>query len=114
MDVEIAAVLLRKPSVEPKETTNDVIKMKFGRIQKDNWTVAFQQSDREGKKVQKCLFSLPNKHLYSTSCLNYVLGITKQCKANDATDKKCLANMIKWYIIVRNTLIGSMPKRFKV
>lgn len=64
IDVEITTVLLKKPTVEPKETMNDVTKMKLKRIQKDNWSVAFQQSDREGKYVQKCLFSLPDKHIF--------------------------------------------------
>lgn len=100
--------------MQPKETTNDVSKMKLGRIQKDNWSMAFQQSSRDGTNVQNCLFSLPDKHLYSTSCLNYILGITNKCKANDDVDKEGFADMIKWYIQVRKTLLGLMPKILKV
>ena len=57
---------------------------------------------------------LPDKHLYSTSCLNYVLGITEKYNANDVVAKKCFVDMIKWYIQVRNTFLGLMSKLFKV
>ncbi|CAI9296682.1 unnamed protein product [Lactuca saligna] len=93
MDMEIDDVLRTRSTIQPKEALNDVSKMKLGKIRKDNWSVAFQQT--EGKKVQKCLFCLPDKHLYSTSRLNYILGITKECKVNDVADKKYFADMIK-------------------
>ncbi|CAI9293781.1 unnamed protein product [Lactuca saligna] len=80
MDVELAVVLRNKPFVLPKEALKDISKMKLGRIHRDNWSVAFQQSDRDGMNVHKCLSSLRDKHLYSTSCLNYIMSITKQCK----------------------------------
>ena len=112
MDVEIVAVLRKKPIVQPKEAPNDISKMKLGKIRKDNWSVGFQL--REGEKVQMCLFFLSDKHIYSTSCLNYILGITEQCKANDTADKKCFTDMIKWYILICNTLLGLMPEIFKV
>ncbi|CAI9285120.1 unnamed protein product [Lactuca saligna] len=95
MDVEIMAVLWKKPTVQPKEALNNVTKIKFGRIQKDNWSVTFQESDKDGTNVQKCLFSLLDKHLYSTSCLNYIVGIIEQCKTNVVADKKCPVDMIK-------------------
>ncbi|CAI9289698.1 unnamed protein product [Lactuca saligna] len=88
MDVEIVAILRRKPTVLPKEAPNDVSKMKLKRIQKDNWSVAFQQSARDGTNVHKFLFSLSEKHLYSSSYLNYIVGITDQYKVNDVADKK--------------------------
>lgn len=90
MDVEIAAVLQKKPSVIPKETTNDVTKMKLRKIHRDNWSVAFQKSNRDGENVKKFLFS----------CLNYIVVITEKCKVNAAADKKCFTDMIKWYITV--------------
>lgn len=114
MDVEIAVVLRKKPTVQPKEAPSDISKMKMGKIIRDNWSVMYQTSTREDLNVQKCLFFLLEKHLYSISLLKYILGITKQYKPNDVADKKCFADMIKWYIIVRNTLLALMPKLFKV
>ena len=45
MDVEIVAVLRKKPNVLPKEAPNDINKMSPGKIEKDNWSVAFKQRD---------------------------------------------------------------------
>ncbi|CAI9303701.1 unnamed protein product [Lactuca saligna] len=113
MDVEIVVVLRKKPIVKPKEASYDVSKVKLGRIHKDNWSMIFQQSARDGSNTQRCFFSLSNKHLYSTSCLNYILELIGQCKANDVASKKCFADMTRWYIAVRNTLLSLMPKLFK-
>lgn len=74
----------------------------------------FQQSARDGTKAQRCLFSLSDKHLYSTSCLNYIMELIGQSKANNAASMKCFANMIRWHISIRNTLFSLMPKLFKV
>lgn len=112
MDVEIIVLLRKKPVIQPKEDPKDLSKMKLGKIWKDNLSVSFQR--REGVKVQKCSFSLPDKHLYSTSCLNYILEMIEACKANDASDKKCFSDLIKWYIVVRNILLGLILKLFKV
>ncbi|CAI9281048.1 unnamed protein product [Lactuca saligna] len=114
MDVEIATILQKKPTFEPKESPNDVTKMSLGKIEKDNLSVTFQQSANEGSNFKKFLFSLSDKHLYSTSCLNYIVVITGQCKVNDVATKKCFIDMIKWYILVPNTSLGLMSKLFKV
>ena len=46
--------------------------------------------------------------------MNYIMDLTKSCKANDAADLKCFSDMIKWYIFVRNTLLSLMLNLFKV
>ncbi|CAI9295963.1 unnamed protein product [Lactuca saligna] len=114
MDVEIVVVLRKKPTMQPKETLKDLDKMQNRRIMEDNWSMAYQQRDKTSLNIQRCCFCLPNKHPYSTSCLDYVLRLAKACKENDVADKKCFAYMIKWYITVRNTLLGLMTKLFKV
>ncbi|CAI9274747.1 unnamed protein product [Lactuca saligna] len=114
MDVGIADAVRKKPYVLPKEAMNDVTKMKLERIHRDNSSVTLQQSNRDGTNIHKCIFSLPDNHLYSTSCQNYIVGITEQCKENNVPNKKCFSNMIKWYITVRNTLLCLVSKIFKV
>ncbi|CAI9290589.1 unnamed protein product [Lactuca saligna] len=42
MDAEIVVVLIRKPSVLPKDNPDGFDKMKLGKIQKNRWCVAFQ------------------------------------------------------------------------
>lgn len=42
MDVEIASVLNKKPTVLPTEPWKDLDTMKLGRIRKKDWSVAFQ------------------------------------------------------------------------
>ncbi|CAI9260615.1 unnamed protein product [Lactuca saligna] len=42
VDVEIAYVLHKKPTVLPKEPSKDLEKMKLGRIRKDDRSMAFQ------------------------------------------------------------------------
>ncbi|CAI9283181.1 unnamed protein product [Lactuca saligna] len=88
MDVEIAVVLRKKAIIKPKEALCDVYKVKLGKIHKDNWNLVFQQSARDGSNSQRCFFSLSDKHLYSTSYLNYVLELIEKSKATDTTSKK--------------------------
>ena len=37
----------------------------------------------------KCSLFLLDKHLYSTSCLNYILELKESCKVNNVANKKC-------------------------
>lgn len=73
----------------------------------------FHWGSKERGDFSKCLFALPNKHLFSTSCLNYMLEITCNCTANDGAAKKSFSDMICWYVAFRNTLLVVMPKLFK-
>ncbi|CAI9304447.1 unnamed protein product [Lactuca saligna] len=95
MDVDITTVLRRKPNVLPKESPKDIKKMKLEMIEKENWSVMFQQSAKDDSNVQKCFFSHPDKYIYSTSCLNYILGLIWQCKVNDAANEKCFSDMVR-------------------
>ena len=61
---------------------------------------------------QKCLFALADKHLYTTSCLEYVLGIINRCKQNSEDDKKYFNDMIHWYIRFRQTILAIIPCLF--
>lgn len=55
-DVELAAVLRKKPIMQPKETPKDLDKMQKGKFLKDNWSMAYQQRDKASKNVQRCYF----------------------------------------------------------
>ena len=114
MDVEIVVVRRKKPTVQPKETLKDIDRMQKGKILKENWIMSYQQREKAGVNVQRCCVFLPGQHLYSTSCLEYVLGLSEACKENDVADKKYFTYMIKWYITVRKTLLTLMAKLFKV
>ncbi|KAL7587596.1 hypothetical protein Lser_V15G40912 [Lactuca serriola] len=63
MDVEIATVLRKKPTVLPKEALENFDKMKLNRIRKDGWCVAFQIRERSDAEFHRVCFSLANKHL---------------------------------------------------
>ncbi|CAI9300279.1 unnamed protein product [Lactuca saligna] len=113
MDVEIVAVLRKKPTAQSKETLKYLDKMQKGNFLKDNWSIMYKQRDRASMKVQRCCFYLPDKNLYSTSCLEYVLGLSESFKEIDDADNICFVD-IMMYITVRNNLLGLMTKVFKV
>ncbi|CAH1420796.1 unnamed protein product [Lactuca virosa] len=48
MDVEIAAVLRKKPSVVRKESPKDFAKLKLGKIYSGEWFVVYQARERTG------------------------------------------------------------------
>ncbi|CAI9301617.1 unnamed protein product [Lactuca saligna] len=114
IDMEIVPVLRKKPTVQPKETLKDHDNMQKGKILKDNWSMAYQERNKACVNVQRCCFFFPDKHLYFTSCLEYVLGLSEACKENNIFEKKCIVYMLKWYITVRNTFLGLMENLFKV
>ena len=109
MDQEIAYVLRKKPTILPVGSTSDVNKMKMGKIDPMLNSVMFTKED--GKK---CLFTLTDKHLFTTLCLEYVLGIIHRCKQNSESDKKYFTDMIRWYIHFRHVLLVVIPCLFKV
>ena len=109
MDQEIASVLKKKPTILPVGSASDVNKMKMGKIDPVLNSVMFTKQD--GKK---CMFSLTDKHLFTTSCLEYVLGIIHRCKKNSESDNKYFTNMIIWYIHFRQVLLAVIPNLFKV
>lgn len=72
IDVEIARVMKRKPTLNPIGKASDMSKMILGKIDMAHLTVMFQQRTDVVGTFQKCLFALPDKHLYSMSCLKHV------------------------------------------
>ena len=76
MDVEIAKILRRKPSVLPKQAPEDLEKMKLGKIYKEGWYMVFPAREQIVSEYHKACFFLKDKHLYSTSCLEHVLRMT--------------------------------------
>lgn len=50
---------------------------------------------RESDKVNKCLFFLLDKHLYSTNALTHIMDFTVVCKLNNEDDLKCFEDVIK-------------------
>ncbi|CAI9281738.1 unnamed protein product [Lactuca saligna] len=86
MDVEIATVLRRNPCVLPKEVP--------------------------GEFHKACLF-LADKHLFTTSFLEYVLDMVNKYNGNNTSDKKCFSDMILRYIHVLNVLLDFIPKVLK-
>lgn len=72
MDVEIASVLKKKPVLKPEEEPKDLHKMKLGKLQIENWSVVYQR--KNDQEVQRSKFFLLDKHLHSTTTLNYLMG----------------------------------------
>ena len=89
MDQEIASIFKKKPTISPVGSASDLNMMQMGKIDPKRNFVMFTRN--EG---QKCLFALADKHLYTTACLEHVLGIIHRCKQNSADDKKYFDDMI--------------------
>ncbi|CAI9281330.1 unnamed protein product [Lactuca saligna] len=114
MDVEIDVVLRRKPTVLLKEVLEDFEKLKLGKIQKEGQYVEFQMRERNDAYFHKACFFLADKHLLTTSFLEYVLYMVNNYRGNNKGDKKCFSDMILWYIQVHKVLLGVIPKVFEV
>ena len=108
MALEIANVFKKKPKISPVGSASDLNQMKMGKIDPRRNSVMFTRS--EG---QKCLFSLADKHLYTTACLEHVLGIIHRCKENTADDIKYFDDMIQWYIRFRQTILALISRLFE-
>ncbi|KAL7615495.1 hypothetical protein Lser_V15G04566 [Lactuca serriola] len=107
MDQEIATVFKKKPTISPVGSASDLNMMQMGKIDPKRNSVMFTRN--EG---QKCLFALAYKHLYTTTCLEHVLGIIHRCKQNTADDKKYFDDMIQWYIRFRQTILALISRLF--
>ncbi|CAI9296751.1 unnamed protein product [Lactuca saligna] len=104
MDIEVAAVIKKKPVVKPEPELKDFRKVKLGKINIENWNVLYQR--RDGEKVVKIIFFLLDKNLYPTAALNKILGLVEATKSSNADDLKCFTDMLKWYPTFRNTLLN--------
>ena len=108
MDQEVAHVLRKRLTVKPTGKPGDVNKMKLGQIDSTNLTVMFTRNEGE-----RFLFSLVDKHLFSTSCFEHILDITQRCKQNSDSYKKNFKDMLRWYITFRQTMLAIIRKVFK-
>ena len=107
MDQEIASIFKKKPTISPVGSASDLNMMQMGRIDPKRNSIMFTRN--EG---QKCPFALADKHLYTTACLEHVLGIIHRCKQNSTDDKKYFDDMIQWYIRFRQTILALIPHLF--
>ena len=101
MDQEITSVFKKNPTISPVVFASDLNMMQMGKIDPKRNSVMVTRN--EG---QKCLFALADKHLYTTACLEHVLGIIHRCKQNTTDDKKYFDDMIQWYIRFRQTILA--------
>ena len=85
----------RKPTVNPIEKTSDMSEISLGKIDTAHLTMIFQRGTDVPGVFQKCLFSLPDKHLFSTSCLEHVLEIINNCPLNDEAAKRNFNDMLR-------------------
>ena len=93
LDQEIASVLRKKPTVKPIGKAGDANRMRMGKIDSKYHTIMFTRGGG-----QKFVFSLEDKHLFSTTCLEHIIDIIRRCKRNSESDKKNFTNMLWWYI----------------
>ncbi|CAI9280619.1 unnamed protein product [Lactuca saligna] len=89
MDVDIAIVLSKNPIVVPKEALKDFEIVKPGKIYNDGWFMVYQSRERTGADFHKSCFFHDDKHLYTSSCLEFILDLITKCKGNHKDDIKC-------------------------
>ena len=98
----------KKPTVKPTLKPGDVNKMKLGQADSTHLIVMYR---RDG--ANRFLFSLVDKHMFSTDCLEHVINIIHQYKHNSESHKKNFTDILRWYITFRHTLLAIKPKVFK-
>lgn len=108
MDQEVSSVLRKRPTIKPIGKAQDPKKMKLGVIDSQYRTVMFTQ-----KEGDKFMFSLDDKHLFSTSCLEHIIDLVNRCKQNNAADKKYFMDMLRWFITFRQTILAIIPIVYK-
>ena len=73
INVEITLVLKKRHILEPEEEAKDIQKLKLGVIWKEHCSVMYNR--KVGDTVQRIMFFLRGKHLYSTSTLKTILSM---------------------------------------
>ncbi|CAI9265412.1 unnamed protein product [Lactuca saligna] len=63
---------------------------------------------------RKLYFHVDDKHLFVTSCLEFILELVAKYKGNNKDDVKCFTDVITWYIHVRKLLLSFIPKVYEV
>ena len=112
MDAEIGAALNVKATMKPDAEPSDLNKLQPGKIYNEHWSVVYRS--KEGDTVKRKIFFLRDKHLYRTAALEAILALIEANKANSESDKKCFADMLKWYLVFRNTLLNLMQRLFRI
>nr|KAJ0188191.1 hypothetical protein LSAT_V11C900483250 [Lactuca sativa] len=114
MDVDIATVLRQKPCVVPKEAPKDFEKLKPGKIYKEGWFMVYTSRDLPEANRRKLYFHLEGKHLFTITCLEFILELVARFNGNNKDDVKCFTDVITWYIQVRKLLLSFIPKFYEV
>nr|KAJ0212498.1 hypothetical protein LSAT_V11C400221470 [Lactuca sativa] len=114
MDVDIATVLRQKPSVVPKEAPKDFEKFKPGKIYKEGWFMVYTSRDFQEANRCKLYFHLEDKHLFTTTCLEFISELVARFKDNNKDDVKCFTNVITCYIQVCKLVLSFITKVYEV
>ena len=67
MDVEVVAILRKKPLAVLKENPKDFEKLKPGKLYIGDWFVVYSAREQSGADFRKGYFYLLDKHLYTTT-----------------------------------------------
>lgn len=108
MDQEVLSVLRKRPTIKPSSKNQNPNKMRLGVIDKQYMTVMFTR-----REVDKFVFALDNKHLFSTTCLEHIVELVNRCKQNSVSDKKYFMDMLWWFITFRQTILAISPSVYK-
>ena len=74
MNVEVAALLRKKPSAVLKESPKDFENLKLGKIYSKEWYVVYQAREWTGADFRKACFFLSDKNLYTTGFSEEIQG----------------------------------------
>lgn len=110
VDVDIATVLKKKPTAVSKEAPKDLEKLKPWKICKEGSFLVYQSWERTEANFCRSNFYLEDKHLYNTTCLEFILDLITMFKGNHKYDVKCSSDMILWYIQVLKMMQSFIPK----
>lgn len=81
---------------------------------KEGWFIVYMSRDRPGVQHHKLYFHLEDKHLYTTTYLEFILELVTKFKGNHKDDLNCFSYMITWYIHIRRLLLSFIPKIYEV
>ncbi|CAI9297973.1 unnamed protein product [Lactuca saligna] len=70
--------------------------------------------ERTGADFCKSCFFLPDKHMYTTSFLEFILDLVTKFKGNSKQDLKCFSDMVLWHIRIHNLLLSFILKIYEV
>ena len=112
IDVDNIVVLKRKPILKPFLPPDNLGIFNVGFIERDRWGVIYKT--KEDEILKNYMLFLRDKHMYSIDSLNRTLRRVEAYKSNSVADMKCISDMLNWWIVVRRTLLKTIPKVFEV